>query len=161
MQCQCIICAVLVSNTTKPIMTSPGYTFYWLQCNGLDERFNQTLQTKLVRDKKEEWSDILDSCVFVYNTSQHESSKFTPFELTFNRNATITIDIELRMKESEELAVTFSNMKEPDHASSMQVRKKERNYWKRLSRIFCVSRISRKNCTTKSMPNHIFMSLGS
>ena len=108
-------------------MTSPGYTFYWLQCNGLDERFNQTLQTmlaKLVRDKKEEWSDILDTCVFAYNTSRHESSKFTPFELMFNRKATIPIDIELRMEESEELAVTFPNMKEPDHQAREEERKK-------------------------------------
>ena len=109
-----------------PSNYTPYYTFYWIQRNGLDERFNQTLQTmlaKFVHDKKE-WSDLLDTSVFAYNTSRHESSKFTPFELMFNRKATIPIDVELRTKESKELAVTFLHMQEPDQQAREEERKK-------------------------------------
>ena len=79
---------------------------------------------KFVHDKKKEWSDLLDTCVFAYNTSRHDSSKFTPFELMFNRKATIPIDVELRTKESKELAVTFLHMQEPDQQAREEERKK-------------------------------------
>jgi hypothetical protein len=50
---------------------------YISQANGLVERFNQTLQGMLVKfiDKKESWEHYLDTCVYAYNTSKHESSK--------------------------------------------------------------------------------------
>ena len=70
-------------------------TPYYPQTNGLDERFNQTLQgmlVKLVHEKKEKWSDVLDGCVFAYNTSVQDSTKYTPFQLMFGRQATLPID---------------------------------------------------------------------
>ena len=54
------------------------------------ERFNQTLQNmivKFIKENKESWDEFLDTCVFAYNTAEHESSKFTPFELMFSRKA--------------------------------------------------------------------------
>ena len=48
---------------------------------------------KYVFDKQEQWSFYLDTCVFAYNTSRHESSKYTPFFLMFGRRATLPIDI--------------------------------------------------------------------
>ena len=51
-------------------------TPYHPQANVLDERFNQTLQNmlvKFVQSKKSSWSSFLDTCVFAYNTSRHES----------------------------------------------------------------------------------------
>ena len=54
----------------------------------VSERFNQTLQNMLaqfVSTKKEMWSSYLDTCVFAYNTSRHESTKYCPFELMFGR----------------------------------------------------------------------------
>ena len=63
-----------------------------MQANGLDEHFNQTLQGMLVKfvgERKAEWSTLLDTCTFTYNTSQHSSTKFIPFELMFGRKATL------------------------------------------------------------------------
>ena len=57
-----------------------------LQANGLDEHFNQSFQTmlkKYVQDKKKSWDEYIDTCVLAYNTSRHESTTFTPFELMF------------------------------------------------------------------------------
>ena len=56
-------------------------TIIYMQANGLDERYNQTLQTmltKYVQDKKNTWDEYIDTCVFAYNTSKHESTTFTP-----------------------------------------------------------------------------------
>ena len=58
---------------------------------------------KVTESKKEAWSSYLDTCVFAYNTSRHESSKFSPFELMFGRRATLPIDIELRKAGPEEM----------------------------------------------------------
>jgi hypothetical protein len=69
-----------------------------VKANGLDERFNQTLQNMLVKfvcEKKEMWEDFLSTCTYAYNTSRHESSKFTPFEVMFARKAVIPVDLAL------------------------------------------------------------------
>ena len=61
------------------------------------ERFNQTIQTMLVKyiqEKKETWEDYIDTCIYAYNTAQHESTKFTPFELTFSRKPVLPIDMD-------------------------------------------------------------------
>ena len=48
---------------------------------------------KFVAAKKETWEDYLDTCIYAYNTSRHESSLFTPFELMFGRKAVLPIDL--------------------------------------------------------------------
>ena len=66
------------------------------QGNGLDERYNQTLQrmlVKFVHHKKEVWDDFLDSSVYAYNTAVHESSGFTPFDLMLGRKALLPVDV--------------------------------------------------------------------
>lgn len=71
--------------------------YYVFQANGLVERYNQTIQSMLVKfvgEKKDSWEDYLDTCVFAYNTAKHESSKFTPFELMFSRKPVLPIDID-------------------------------------------------------------------
>ena len=32
---------------------------------------------------KHSWEEFLDACVFAYNTAQHESTCYTPFDLMF------------------------------------------------------------------------------
>ena len=66
------------------------------QANGLDERWNQTLKNMIVKyvsSRKEIWDEYLDTCVFAYNTSRHESSLHTPFEVMFGRKAVIPIEL--------------------------------------------------------------------
>ena len=78
------------------------YVFIFLSLvkgNGLDERFNQTLQNMLVKfitDKKDDvWDVFLDTCVYAYNTSVHESTSFSPFEVMFGRRDFMPVDIEI------------------------------------------------------------------
>ena len=73
------------------------------QANGLVERFNQTLNQTLQGmlakfiDKQESWEDYLDTCVYAYNTSKHESSKHTPFEVMFGRRAVLPVTVDLNV----------------------------------------------------------------
>ena len=77
---------------------------------------------KFVHSKKSAWHSFLDTCAFAYNTSRHESTHFTPFELMFNRQATLPIDIELRKALPEEVASAYLNLDEPDIAKSAEKR---------------------------------------
>ena len=50
---------------------------------------------KFIDQKKEHWEDHLDTCIYAYNTSKHESSKYTPFEAMFVRRAVLSDDVPL------------------------------------------------------------------
>eukprot|EP00731_Ephydatia_muelleri_P032772 Em0024g316a len=91
----------------KRRLTTP----YHPQANGLDERFNQTLQNMLVK-YVDMWSHYLDTCAFAYNTSRHDSTKYTPFMLMFGRRATLPIDVELERQCSEDLCKTYWELEE-------------------------------------------------
>ena len=56
---------------------------------------------KFIGQNKSTWCSYLDTCVFAYNTSQQESTKFTPFELMFGRKATLPIDMNLQRSSKE------------------------------------------------------------
>ncbi|CAK9299540.1 unnamed protein product [Gordionus sp. m RMFG-2023] len=61
---------------------------YHPQANGMVERVNRTIQNELlkcIKDDQLTWTDALPGILFAYNTSDHESSKFTPFELMYGR----------------------------------------------------------------------------
>ena len=66
-----------------------------MQSNGLDERFNQTLQSMLVKAAKNHehiWDEFIDESVFAYNKSCHESTHHTPFEIMFGRKALLLVE---------------------------------------------------------------------
>ncbi|KAL5509202.1 hypothetical protein EMCRGX_G004532 [Ephydatia muelleri] len=74
-------------------------TPYHSQANGLDERFNQTLQRMLVKaitGQNELWDEFIDSAVFAYLSSCHESSCYAPFEVMFGRKAVLPFDVDLK-----------------------------------------------------------------
>lgn len=63
-------------------------TAYHPQTNGLTERFNQTLQTallKVVNDTQSDWDYHLPAILFAYRTSIQKATKFTPFSLMYCR----------------------------------------------------------------------------
>ena len=65
-----------------------GNSAYHPQTNGLTERFNQTLQTallKVVNETQTDWDEHLPAVLFVYRTSQQKATKLTPFEMMFCR----------------------------------------------------------------------------
>ena len=41
------------------------------------------------------WDDLLDTCIYAYNTSVHESTSFTHFEVMFGHKAILPIDVEM------------------------------------------------------------------
>ena len=59
-------------------------------------------------------------CVFAYNTSRHESIKFTPFELMFGRKATLPIDVELQNASPEEVCQKFHTLDEPNTSAILR-----------------------------------------
>ena len=73
-------------------------TAYHPQCDGLVERQNRTLQdiiTNFVSEHSLDWDQWLDQAVFAYNTSVHESTKMSPYEMVFGRPARMPIEVEL------------------------------------------------------------------
>lgn len=71
-------------------------TAYHPQTNGLDERFNQTLQRgllKMVDDQQNEWDKFLDLVFFAYRTSKQASSRFSPFFLLYGREPRLPVDL--------------------------------------------------------------------
>ena len=48
---------------------------------------------KYINDKKEQWDQFLDMCIYAYNTSQHDSTHFSPYEM-FDRKAVLSIDLD-------------------------------------------------------------------
>ena len=49
---------------------------------------------KYIKDNKASWDELLDTCTFAYNTAEHESTKFSPFELMFDQKPLLPVDIE-------------------------------------------------------------------
>ncbi|XP_064383224.1 uncharacterized protein LOC135348618 isoform X3 [Halichondria panicea] len=71
---------------------------YHPQTNGLTERFNQTLQTallKYVNDSQTDWDYHLPAILFAYRTSKQKATKYSPFELMFCRKPVLPIQLEL------------------------------------------------------------------
>ena len=62
------------------------------------ERQNRTLQSILascVSQHKDDWDLWVDLAIYAYNTSVHESTGFSPYELVFGRVARTPIELDL------------------------------------------------------------------
>ena len=115
------------------------------------ERFNQTIQTMLVKfieSKKETWQDYLDTCVYAYNTSRHDSSKFTPFELMFGRQAVIPIDIRSDASKIKAVDEVFSGCDE-DAVQKMEAARK--NTLEQAKQNIVAAQEKQKEIMTKSI----------
>lgn len=75
---------------------------------------------KFVSKQKSSWATFLDSCVFAYNTSRHESTKHTPFELMFGRTANLPVDVDMEKKSAPELAQCVPQFDESAHHEHQQ-----------------------------------------
>ena len=81
---------------------------------------------KYVDSKKDQWEKFLDTCVYAYNTSIHESTKFSPFELMFGRKAVLPISIDTG-KSDPAVVLTEYNGTQAISPSSVQRAVKQRN----------------------------------
>ena len=73
-------------------------TAYHPQCDGLVERQNRTIQniiSAFVSEHSIDWDEWLDQAIFAYNTSVHESTGISPYELIFGRPARMPMEVEL------------------------------------------------------------------
>lgn len=76
---------------------------YHPQSNGLDERFNQTLQRQLLKfvEKENDWDLYLDSVLFSYRVSKQDSTKFSPFFLVYGRQARLPIEFNMKPEKDD------------------------------------------------------------
>ena len=79
----------LMKNVTKLFHIDHNVTTaYHPQTNGALERSHQTLSNYLkhfINDHQNDWDEWLDFATFSYNTNTHTSTKFTPYEVLFER----------------------------------------------------------------------------
>ena len=70
-------------------------TPYHPQSDGLVERMNRTLLMMLSIQPQEEerWDEFLPELLMAYRASVHDTTKFTPFHLTFGREIRLPIDV--------------------------------------------------------------------
>ena len=59
--------------------------------------------SKFVQTRPDDWDEFLPACLYAYNTSRHESSTFTPFQLMFARSPILPIDISMDKFSVEEV----------------------------------------------------------
>ncbi|KAK9679716.1 Integrase zinc binding domain [Popillia japonica] len=73
-------------------------TAYKPSTNGLTERFNKTLADMLslyTSTSQKDWDAFLPHCVFAYNTTIQESTRFTPFKLVYGRDPVLPDEAQL------------------------------------------------------------------
>ena len=80
-------------------------TPYRPQCNGMVERFNQTLLSMLsttVGNHPSNWE--IPFC-FAYNSSRHSTTGYSPFFLMFGRQANLPVDLMYPLAQSAQMSV--------------------------------------------------------
>ena len=73
-------------------------TAYHPQCDGQVECQNRTLQEMLaafISDHRDNWDNWVTLAVYAYNTSCHESTGFSPYDLVFGRSARTPLELDL------------------------------------------------------------------
>ena len=76
---------------------------YHPQSNGLCERQNRIIKESLVKVLEEnptKWPDVIDGILFSHRVSTHSSTKYSPFQLMFNRLPTLPIDVKYDLNRS-------------------------------------------------------------
>src|SRR6266542_5447966 len=93
-------------------------TPYHPKTNELVERFNKTLCESLAKlnEERENWDEYILSTLFAYRTKINKSTQFTPFYLTYRREAILPFDednkTEITLEERvKEISTKFTQTK--------------------------------------------------
>ncbi|KAL5502451.1 hypothetical protein EMCRGX_G009227 [Ephydatia muelleri] len=78
-------------------------------CNALNDQLSEMLGIKRRLTTPYHPQTLVP---FAYNTSRHDSTKYTPFMLMFGHRATLPIDVELEQQCSEDLCKTYWELEE-------------------------------------------------
>ena len=73
-------------------------TAYHRQCDGLVQRKNRTIQgilSTFVSEHPGDWDNWVSLAVYAYNTSTHESTGYSPYEMVFGRDARTPLEVDL------------------------------------------------------------------
>lgn len=90
-------------------------TAYHPQTNGAIERFNSTFErqiAKLTDHQLNDWDLHLKSITFAYNTGQHATTKFSPYQLQFGRNPRLPPDTSTNVYEFSKPNDYFQHLKQ-------------------------------------------------
>ena len=82
---------------------------YHPQTNGLQERFNQTLERALIKcvnEKQNDWDLHIKRILFGYRTSVHASTGVTPFAAMFRRDPVLPVYLDTESYEAVGTGVT-------------------------------------------------------
>lgn len=106
-------------------------TPYHPEGNGQCERFNRTLFDllhSLPEEKKRKWPQVLPHLLFAYNTTVHQSTSHSPYELMFGRKPQLTVDMLLGRAEEEQTAITIEDWvsRHQDHLASVYTNARKR-----------------------------------
>ena len=98
------LCAVMGMEKSR---TTP----YHPQGNGVTERFNRTLINmigSLPPDCKRTWRSQLPALVQAYNSTEHASTKCSPYSLMFGREPNLPVDVEYGLSNHTQDRVSYS-----------------------------------------------------
>lgn len=121
--------------TRKFKITHYKTTAYHPQSNGSIERSHHVLMEYLKTqvERESEWDEFLPIAMFSYNTSVHEGTKFSPYELVFGRlprlpSAYATIEGHLEPTYQEYLKNLFLHLQDiQQEARNNLIRSKEKS----------------------------------
>jgi len=110
----------------KHLLSTP----YHPQTNGLVERFNKTLCESIAKTKRDlqEWDTVINSVLFAYRTAKNSTTKYTPFYLTYGREARLPITtFENETLESNLENLEINRQKAKDNVTKAQEKQKSRH----------------------------------
>ena len=72
---------------------------YSPQTNGIVERFNRTMlnMIRTMTDNRKNWDTFLPSIQLAYNSSFHETTRFSPFYMLFARDPVLPMDVSFKV----------------------------------------------------------------